>query len=351
MAIATPVPTHAALAERVLAAGKHCFVEKPLAQNSADAERLVEAAERRRPGADGGPPARVPPGPRDARRHRRGRRARRHPLHLRQPPQPRQAARGGERALEPRRARRVGAAAPGGRGAVRVHGRRASPTCGRAWRTWSSASCASPPAWPRTCTSPGSIRTRSAASRWSARRRWPRSTTWTLERKLTIYDKGFDEDFSSYGEYIARSGDDHQPARAQRRAAADRVPPLRRLRARRAARRARTARAACAWCGCSSSCSARSTKAGVLRPSDRAPGLLLGRRRRSCRRPSRSAGNVVIHEGTVVGGEATIQDGAIVGKPLALGARSVGFARPAAAGADRGRREGLRGRGGRGRGT
>src|SRR5680860_1102433 len=33
------------LAERVLAAGKHCFVEKPLAQNSTDAERLVEAAD------------------------------------------------------------------------------------------------------------------------------------------------------------------------------------------------------------------------------------------------------------------------------------------------------------------
>jgi predicted dehydrogenase len=29
--IATPVPMHAQLAERVLAAGKHCFVEKPLA--------------------------------------------------------------------------------------------------------------------------------------------------------------------------------------------------------------------------------------------------------------------------------------------------------------------------------
>ncbi|HZI91419.1 MAG TPA: Gfo/Idh/MocA family oxidoreductase [Thermoleophilaceae bacterium] len=43
--IATPVPTHAELAERVLAAGKHCFVEKPLAQNSTDAERLVEAAD------------------------------------------------------------------------------------------------------------------------------------------------------------------------------------------------------------------------------------------------------------------------------------------------------------------
>ena len=32
-----------------------------------------------------------------------------------------------------------------------------------------------------------------------------------LERKLTIYDKGFDEDYSSYGEYIARSGDVSSP--------------------------------------------------------------------------------------------------------------------------------------------
>jgi predicted dehydrogenase len=44
--LATPVPTHAALAERVLDAGKHCFVEKPLAQSVADAERAVAAAER-----------------------------------------------------------------------------------------------------------------------------------------------------------------------------------------------------------------------------------------------------------------------------------------------------------------
>jgi predicted dehydrogenase len=44
VAVATPVPTHAALAERVLAAGKHCFVEKPLAQSASDAERVVEAA-------------------------------------------------------------------------------------------------------------------------------------------------------------------------------------------------------------------------------------------------------------------------------------------------------------------
>jgi predicted dehydrogenase len=38
------VPTHAPLAERVLRAGKHCFVEKPLAQSVADAERAVAAA-------------------------------------------------------------------------------------------------------------------------------------------------------------------------------------------------------------------------------------------------------------------------------------------------------------------
>jgi predicted dehydrogenase len=42
--VATPVPTHAELAIRVLRAGKHCFVEKPLAQSVADAERAVNAA-------------------------------------------------------------------------------------------------------------------------------------------------------------------------------------------------------------------------------------------------------------------------------------------------------------------
>src|SRR3954447_19178004 len=44
--LATPVPTHAELAVQVLEAGKHCFVEKPLAQSVADAELAVAAAER-----------------------------------------------------------------------------------------------------------------------------------------------------------------------------------------------------------------------------------------------------------------------------------------------------------------
>jgi predicted dehydrogenase len=42
--LATPVPSHAELAVRVLSAGKHCFVEKPLAQSVLDAERAVAAA-------------------------------------------------------------------------------------------------------------------------------------------------------------------------------------------------------------------------------------------------------------------------------------------------------------------
>jgi predicted dehydrogenase len=44
--LATPVPTHAELAIRSLDAGKHCFVEKPLALSAADAQRAVDAAQR-----------------------------------------------------------------------------------------------------------------------------------------------------------------------------------------------------------------------------------------------------------------------------------------------------------------
>jgi predicted dehydrogenase len=44
VALATPVPGHAELATATLAAGKHCFVEKPLATSAAEAERAVAAA-------------------------------------------------------------------------------------------------------------------------------------------------------------------------------------------------------------------------------------------------------------------------------------------------------------------
>jgi predicted dehydrogenase len=42
--VATHVPSHPDVATRVLEAGKHCFVEKPLAQSVAEAERAVAAA-------------------------------------------------------------------------------------------------------------------------------------------------------------------------------------------------------------------------------------------------------------------------------------------------------------------
>ncbi|NNE46509.1 MAG: Gfo/Idh/MocA family oxidoreductase, partial [Rhodothermales bacterium] len=45
--VATETPTHAELAEKALLAGKHVFVEKPLAQSVADARRLVELSEER----------------------------------------------------------------------------------------------------------------------------------------------------------------------------------------------------------------------------------------------------------------------------------------------------------------
>lgn len=45
--IATPIPTHAALVRAALEAGKHVFVEKPLATTTADAQALTELAARR----------------------------------------------------------------------------------------------------------------------------------------------------------------------------------------------------------------------------------------------------------------------------------------------------------------
>jgi predicted dehydrogenase len=43
--VATHVPSHAEISIRALEAGKHCFVEKPLAQSVDDAERVARAAQ------------------------------------------------------------------------------------------------------------------------------------------------------------------------------------------------------------------------------------------------------------------------------------------------------------------
>jgi predicted dehydrogenase len=47
VAIATPVPTHYALAKRALEAGKHVFVEKPPAMRAVEMDELVQLAEER----------------------------------------------------------------------------------------------------------------------------------------------------------------------------------------------------------------------------------------------------------------------------------------------------------------
>jgi predicted dehydrogenase len=48
VAISTPVSTHFPLAMQALQAGKHVLVEKPLASSSAEAEALIEEADRRK---------------------------------------------------------------------------------------------------------------------------------------------------------------------------------------------------------------------------------------------------------------------------------------------------------------
>ena len=69
----------------------------------------------------------------------------------------------------------------------------------------------------------------------------------------------------------------------------------------------------------------------MLRPSDRAAGLLLGE---GVELPGsvELGGHVVVHAGSVVGERARLQDGCVIGKPLALGPLSQA-AREAPAGA------------------
>ena len=99
-----------------------------------------------------------------------------------------------------------------------------------------------------------------------------------LERKVTVYDKGFDESSGSYGEYITRAGDIWSPSIGNRE-------PLRLecehfVQCLRDGERAALGRRTrgCAWCACSRACRPRSTRReGIrMRLSDLAPGLVLG---------------------------------------------------------------------------
>ena len=208
--VATHVPSHADVAERVLAAGKHCFVEKPLAQSVAEAERVVAAAgaadrvlmvghlleyhpgvEQLKVLTDGGDLGDV-------------RYIYSHRLNLGK-------IRADENALwslgahdvsvvlrlvgeEPVEAEAWGESymRPGVEDVVFCYLRFPSGVAAHLHLSWLD------PHTERRLTVVGS-------------KRMATFDDMALERKLEVYDKGFDEDFSSYGEYIARSGDIWSP--------------------------------------------------------------------------------------------------------------------------------------------
>jgi predicted dehydrogenase len=208
--IATHVPSHAELALQVVEAGKHCFVEKPLAQTAADAEEVVAAAERSgrllmvghlleyHPGierlkeiADSGELGEI--------RYLYSQRVNLGKL------------RPDENALwslgahdvsvvlrlageEPSEMHAFGESymRPGVEDVVFCYLRFPSGLAAHMHLSWLD------PHKERRFTVVGS-------------KRMATFDDMALERKLTVYDKGFDEDFESYGEYIARSGDIWSP--------------------------------------------------------------------------------------------------------------------------------------------
>jgi predicted dehydrogenase len=208
--IATPVSTHAGLALQVLEARKHCFVEKPLAQSAADAEQVVAAAEGSGKVLMVGHLLEYHPGVTKLKEiaesgelgdihYIYGNR-----LNLGK-------LRADENALwslgahdvsvvlalvgeEPSEVTAVGESymRPGIEDVVFCFLRFPSGVAAHLHLSWLD------PHKERRFTVVGS-------------KRMATFDDMSLERKIEIYDKGFDQDFSSYGEYIARSGDIHSP--------------------------------------------------------------------------------------------------------------------------------------------
>jgi predicted dehydrogenase len=208
--IATPVPTHAELALAAIAAGKHCFVEKPLARTEEEAERVVEAARTARRVLMVGHLLEYHPGVEKLEELVRSgelgelRYIYSNRLNLGK-------HRTDENALwslgahdvsvilrladeEPFNCDAMGESyvKPGVEDVVFALMRFHSGLIAHMHLSWLD------PHKERRFTVVGS-------------KRMATFDDMELERKLTIYDKGFDEDYSSYGEYIARSGDTYSP--------------------------------------------------------------------------------------------------------------------------------------------
>ena len=210
VALATPVSTHAELARRVLEAGKHCFVEKPLGQSVEEAERVVVAASAAGRVLMVGHLLEYHPGVErmneliEAGELGEVRYIYSNRLNLGQ-------LRRDENALwslgahdvsvilrlaaeEPYECRAVGESFvnQGVEDVVFCYLRFPSGLAAHMHLSWLD------PHKERRFTVVGS-------------KRMATFDDMELERKLTVYDKGFDESWSSYGEYIARSGDIFSP--------------------------------------------------------------------------------------------------------------------------------------------
>jgi predicted dehydrogenase len=212
VAVATHVPSHAAVAIRVLEAGKHVFVEKPLAQSVAEAERVVAAAADARRTLMVGHLLEYHPGVEklkeiaDAGELGDIHYIYSNRLNLGQ-------IRKDENALwslgahdvsvvlrlagdeEPEELTAVGESymRRGVEDVVFAYLRFPSGLAAHLHLSWLD------PHKERRFTVVGS-------------KRMATFDDMATERKVTVYDKGFDQDFSSYGEYIARSGDVWSPA-------------------------------------------------------------------------------------------------------------------------------------------
>ena len=210
VAVATPVPTHAELAMRVLEAGKHCFVEKPLARSVVDAEAVVATARSTGRVLMVGHLLEYHPGLRKLKEiATSGELGKIHYIYGNRLNLGKLRAE--ENALwslgahdvsvllhlaeeEPTECTAMGESymRDGVEDVVFCYLRFPSGLAAHLHLSWLD------PHKERRFTVVGS-------------RKMATFDDMELERKLTVYDKGFDEDFSSYGEYIARSGDVWSP--------------------------------------------------------------------------------------------------------------------------------------------
>jgi predicted dehydrogenase len=210
VAVATHVPSHAEIACAVLDAGKHCFVEKPLARSVADAEAVAESAERSGRVLMAGHLLEYHPGVEKLKEIAdSGELGDIHYVYSNRLNLGK--LRADENALwslgahdvsvilrlageEPVEVHAQGESfmRPGVEDVVFCYLRFPSGLMAHLHLSWLD------PHKERRFTIVGS-------------RRMATFDDMELERKVTVYDKGFDQDFASYGEYIARSGDIWSP--------------------------------------------------------------------------------------------------------------------------------------------